>query len=257
MKWATAILVGAHVLGLGQAVLYAASFDITRRERASRVLLSDDALRANDLNNLAWGFVIDENTSRQTLELAELAARRAVERQPNEPAFRDTLATALYRVNKFDEAIENERRALAERPDTLMASQLSRFLVARLERDGPILGYGVEADSLDLELTDPDEKTGEPKHVRLQLEDPFDSGVTIFALLRRGDELLGMLQIAAGPNPKSEHLFDLKDRAIEESLAGTRIRLDIALVDTGATTLEAGALDWKLWDHNREVDGYP
>jgi tetratricopeptide (TPR) repeat protein len=79
-------------------------------------------------NDLAWlcarvGERLDE---------AQKLAREAVEAQPDNAAFIDTLAEACFRDGKIDEAIAHERRALEIEPDNVfMREQIARFRAAR------------------------------------------------------------------------------------------------------------------------------
>jgi len=259
-------LVFIHGVAMTEGVIYAANFDDEHREAAAEAMLSDADADAMTLNNLAWILAIDPRTSEPTMASVEVAARRAVELEPEQGAYRDTLATVLYRRGFLDDAVDEERRAFASRSDELMASQLARFLSARLERDGPMFlggagpvmaeSDGTRSNSVSIELDGADE-LGEPTALLVRLGSPFAKGVTVFATLRRGDQHLGLLHVVLGANPESEHRFEIGD-GVGESLAGARIRLEVALVDGNPVTgVELGKVRWKLWDHDAEVDELP
>jgi len=75
-------------------------------------------------NDLAWLCArVDER-----LDDAVKLAREAVEAQPENAAFLDTLGEAYFRAGKIDEAIATEQRALDLEPDnTFMKQQIERF----------------------------------------------------------------------------------------------------------------------------------
>ena len=87
--------------------------------------LKDDAQSHNDL---AW---LCARSGRHLNEAVGWATR-AVELQPDEGAFLDTLAEAKFRTGKAHEAVEIETRALTLRPEdeAFMIVQLARFRAA-------------------------------------------------------------------------------------------------------------------------------
>jgi rhomboid protease GluP len=255
-------LVVLFAVGMTQGIVYAARFDDERREVVAQQMLANLDADAASLNNLAWMVVIDPRTTGPTLARAEAAARRAVEQVAPTPgaggfeesAYRDTLATVLYRRGSFDEAVAMERQAFALRPDALLASQLARFLAARLDRDGPMLLAGAR-DDVTLAFSGEDED-GEPEAIRLTTGSLAPGG-TVLAVLRRGDQHLGLLRIEVGRGAAAESHLPIGD-GVGESLAGSRVRLDVALLDaTAPADIEAGTARSKLWDHDPEVDVLP
>lgn len=79
-------------------------------------------------NDLAWLCArVDER-----LDEALKLATEAVEAQPENAAFLDTLAEAAFRAGKVDDAIRHERRALELEPHSaFMKEQLARFRAAK------------------------------------------------------------------------------------------------------------------------------
>jgi rhomboid protease GluP len=245
-----------YLVAMAQAVLYAAGFDDARREAVARALVDSGELEANGYNNLAWELVTGVDTSAAGLALALEAAQKAVADEPKQPAFADTLATAHYRLGNLDAAVEEERRALIMAADATYATQLARFLRARFGRAGPLALNQARLDAVNLRRGEAG-ADGEPKSLELKLEEPFAAGLTLFALVDRGDEPMGLLAIRIGANPAPTHHLDLAGHK-GESLAGTRLRLTVALVDGGAVAgLEPGQLRWELWPHDEAVDELP
>ena len=79
-------------------------------------------------NDLAW---LCARVGERLDEAVKLA-REAVDAQPENAAFIDTLAEACFRAGKVEDAIVHERRALEIEPDnTFMQDQLARFRAAR------------------------------------------------------------------------------------------------------------------------------
>ena len=80
--------------------------------------------KAGPQNDLAW---LCARTG-QRLEEALQLAKAAVDEQPENPSFLDTLAECHYRLGQRDEAIRLETRALELSPEsTFMREQLERF----------------------------------------------------------------------------------------------------------------------------------
>jgi tetratricopeptide (TPR) repeat protein len=73
---------------------------------------------AESLNDLAWSLVDPDAPPSGEEVRALLLARRAVAAAEADDvaAYRDTLARALFRLGRFDEALEEQRRALVEAP---------------------------------------------------------------------------------------------------------------------------------------------
>ena len=122
-----------------------------------QALLQDPRTHPEQLNNFAWFVVIDGESRPAELRLALNLAERAVELAPEESAFIDTHATTLYRLGRLDEAIDIERAVYEADPKPEYASQLARFLFARVDRDGPpdhALSLRIDGDALIAMTTD-------------------------------------------------------------------------------------------------------
>jgi membrane associated rhomboid family serine protease len=131
-RWAvpvTLLFLAAYAVGLGQAVL---AWQDYSRETNARVVARAIELDREDFNVIAWEIAIDPTATEKELDLAEVAARKAVERSDDTslPSIEDTLATVQYRRGHFAEAIAIEKRVFEKNAHPLYASQLARFMAA-------------------------------------------------------------------------------------------------------------------------------
>jgi tetratricopeptide (TPR) repeat protein len=99
-------------------------FDKVHIQTSARLAAAPDDEKPGMKNDLAWLCArVDER-----LDEAVKLAREAVEAQPENAAFLDTLGEACFRAGKIDEAIAHEQRALELEPDnTFMKQQVARF----------------------------------------------------------------------------------------------------------------------------------
>lgn len=262
-------LAALFLLGMVQAVRYAANFDDAKRREALSILVSSDSLNAQTCNRIAWTMVTDPEAGDEDLRIVERAARRAVKLDPGEVAFRDTLATVAYRLGRPDEAVELERavietpgdttrlgrwlRSMRTEQDLFMPSQLARFLMARLADGGPKLVGGVGADAVALSL----DIEQDAQQVVLDATRAPVGGFVVYAVVTRDDERLGLVRAEVGAQPPAESRFDMTGKATE-SIAGPRVDVRVALIDaTPAATAPAGRVRWKFWPNDPGVDRLP
>jgi serine/threonine protein kinase len=92
-------------------------------------------IAANALNEIAWALVNPDKPAHGDEVRSLLLARRAVIAAPDaeKPGIRDTLAWALFKVGRFDEALNEEKRAAAAVDPTERAA-FERY-VARMEKE--------------------------------------------------------------------------------------------------------------------------
>ena len=240
-------------------------------------------------NNAAWIVAIDQQATRDELQRARqgMAWAEALvdtpldgSRTDNEPlsANLDTLATLHFRLGDLDRAIQIQRRALAMAPDSVLASQLSRFEATRLERQGPYLDGFQSAPQIRLqhprELACPaDDANSEgayPTDLSAVMLNWTDSGITrpvasetpgtseapetapeVHILLERGGAPVALLQAHLGPPTSSKMICDLPaelltcDVEAKVSLAAASSMGPFPAADTGqpGPTVEAPAED--------------
>ncbi len=87
-------------LTLQLATVYEAGDRITDAEKELRRLLQRDPRNANALNSLGYMFASRGVRGSEAVELAQ----RAVDLEPDNPAYLDTLGWALFKIGKVDEA---------------------------------------------------------------------------------------------------------------------------------------------------------
>jgi membrane associated rhomboid family serine protease len=101
---------------LGLAVRQAATATPTYEADFLRAASQDPRSSSATLNELAYLWAIDRHTAPDELPAAEMAIRRALQDQPRQPDYLDTLAVVLARQDQLGAAIEAERQALAYSP---------------------------------------------------------------------------------------------------------------------------------------------
>ncbi len=89
-----------EALTLQLATVYEAGDRITDAEKELRRLLARDPRNANALNSLSYMFAQRGVRGIEAVELAQ----RAVDLEPDNPAYLDTLGWALFKIGKVDEA---------------------------------------------------------------------------------------------------------------------------------------------------------
>jgi tetratricopeptide (TPR) repeat protein len=102
--------------------------DIPRAEAVYRTLLQKSPQDAEVLNNLAWLLA----TQRAACEEALAYARQAVALRPEDPNFRDTLATALKCLGKLNDARDEWRRSAEMSPVGSSARAVALLNLARV-----------------------------------------------------------------------------------------------------------------------------
>jgi thiol-disulfide isomerase/thioredoxin len=100
-------------------------------EAADRVLAAEDA-DYKVLNEVAWALVTSKNLEKPDFDIASKLAQRSVEKSTgsSKAAALDTLARALFRAGKKEEAVLRQEEALTATPDEKMKSELTETLKA-------------------------------------------------------------------------------------------------------------------------------
>lgn len=144
------LAVALSALFLGVAVWTGLHFQPDGTRHEALALLSIPDLPPYFANNSAWIVAIDPEATAEELQRARQAmawaedtehlSRDEIEEAPRVFAANlDTLATLLFRLGELDSALRVQRRAFAMEPDNVLATQLARFELARLERQGAYL----------------------------------------------------------------------------------------------------------------------
>ncbi|MBI3178501.1 MAG: hypothetical protein HYZ27_02495, partial [Deltaproteobacteria bacterium] len=215
-------LIALNLWGLGQAVLYAARFDAAAERQALEVLIDDARVDANSLNVLAWTLATDPLRDQEDLALAARAAERAVAALPAEPAYRDTLATIRHRQGQHDEAVDLERQALVDGAQAFYATQLARFLEARVKAGGEV-ARGVDDQALVLSMA-PSGTT-----IKVEAPRPPAKGLLALAVVREDERPAALVEIRVGTGfrgPEETALKNLPEWATPE-----RLRVHLLLME--------------------------
>jgi len=190
MALLAAVLLGGVLWG-AQAAL---RDDGTDRTRATADFLQRQLAPHQELNRIAWEIVMDPQASPERLEQARIAAHRsASEAEPEERRWEseDTLATVYYRLGQFDEAIDREVKVLKAEDRSIYATQVARFLRARLQAEG------MRRDSDDLQAPQFSVRYHASRGFGLDFEpgQSFETARTIWLLVNHGGKLQGLLRM--------------------------------------------------------------
>ncbi|MBW2461372.1 MAG: rhomboid family intramembrane serine protease [Deltaproteobacteria bacterium] len=198
------------------------------------------------LNDAAWTIAIDPDAGPVDLNAALDAAERAVAHYPaDEPeglaAVTDTQATLLYRVGRYAEAIAVERGAFESSARADYGSQLTRFLAARLETDGPIRIGAAPALSLGYSVPS----------LTMNLEGEAPNGLVFYAVARHEGRLLGLVRgaLPADTAPPSRHGLG------DPFPAGTTF--EVALIDANQDPTPVGGFGLTRADLSATIREYP
>lgn len=229
---ATALLVrlpgrAIRVAAVGLGVLCTAAVGygvyeavVVDQEALLTTLVSSKSSRPDELNAFAWFTVIDEESPPALIALAIKGAQRAVDAEPDKPEYIDTLATAHYRAGDLDKAIDLERKALDSQKipqiEGIFASQLARFELARLQRDGP----GPLAKAIRIEIGD---KSDTPRKVTVRLDRAFEAGVRVHGVAIRGTMPIGHVRVFLGPSQASTTVLTQPDGDLDRWVDGVRV----------------------------------
>ncbi len=238
-----ALLVALFLAAGGIAVQRAR--DGSDRQDAS-ILLRDTSVPPGLLNDLAWSVATDPAASRTDLTTALQGIERAIRKEPKASEERDTRATVLYRLGRWQEAVQAEYDLVAAARNQVHVSQLARFEWASARaRDPLILGQPLAA--LPRARLDPGGSI---------LVDLGDRSLLSRAVLH--------LVLATGEKPSA--LLELKPGASETILRYSLPRdlsfprpdgISLALLDTRGLEGPRNETRWELQPIAPEVAGLP
>ncbi len=172
------IFVLLFVFGIGGAVSnYMQNDESVLKKRWLQALLNESGTKHLQLNNLAWDYVTDPESTREELNLALSASQKAVRSNPKDVNILDTLATAYYRLGFYDRAIALERETLQFSTCKMCPTQLARFLLAQYNSSGVSLKGNIAENAV--ELVSP---SGSGKY-QLKVMDSFPDGLSLYILI--------------------------------------------------------------------------
>jgi membrane associated rhomboid family serine protease len=249
---ACAVLVGVLAVSLGLAVRMAAhpaqgpSADFGRR------VLQAQGLDPRVLSALAWVLVTEPESTSEQLQSALLLARKGLEGQPQDPEAIDVLGTAYYRLNRFEEAIQEEHRALNKEPLSYYATQLGRFMVAQWQLSGAavhVSGLGLQDVVLRLE---PDKQHTWKAVLRLSeraRKMATRKGLVVMGVLVKGKQSLGMVRVLV----YGEQVPAVAEQVLEEvdlsDVSGEQpsLRMGVTLQREADVAVPEPPVSWYFW----------
>jgi len=249
-RWA---LIGSLVLGvtaltgLGTALVRAGSHG---QETWTKVLeTSQDGIA---LNTFAWLEAVDPDATPERLELAELAAKRALglATEAFAPLIEDTIATVDFRQGQVLDAVAREAEALAlseaaepEQESATAASQLARFLLEARRR-----GLAVDTATTAVELRPELAEDGRLRVVPDWPQGPPAERMTVLALLEDAEGPEAVLRVAFDPSaePEASQTLDTSYSLELEGEGSLRI-----------LQRRAGGDVSRVWPFVKEVADYP
>lgn len=236
------------LLGLGWGVYASLHNDGTDQTRATADYLERQPSSPLTLNRIAWLSALDPDASPERLELARVAAHRAVseiEIEADKQNAQDTLAVVYYRLQRFDEAIDREVKVLEARGTSQFATQVARFLKTRVEV------LGVRKNSASVPEPGFDVRFHGSRGFGLDFKpgQSFARAQTVWFLVEMEGELQGLLRLGLSSQTDVTRTLWLKKVGVEPVWhEGSTFRV---------AWLEDGASDAKGWLMDESVLAYP
>lgn len=256
-KVVTAALVLVSAFALAEGLGAGGGDGAAAESRVARELVARPGVPARTLNTLAWRYATSPDASSAELALAERAAARAVEAQPGNASFLDTLATVYYRQRDLDRAVTTQQRAVELDERRVLVSQMGRFLQARIDSAGPFTAAGADASAI---RVTPDAMPSSFE-ILIELPHDVDAGLELFVLVERGPRLIGTLRVVAGSGLESGgHRIVLEPDRFGELLEAEppqRMRLRLAYADASACACTPGQLRARYFPMDPEVRSLP
>jgi len=230
-----AVLVALFLVACGMAIRK--TLEPERDLAVASILLRDPSPSPGMLNDLAWKVATSPAASEAHLTTALRGMERAIKSEPKEVAFRDTQATVLYRLGRWQEAVRTEYDLLAADRKPLYISHLARFEQAMIRSDVPLV-LGQPPGVLISEQIAPDGS------ILLDISDPQQlSGAILHLVLSRQGKAVALLELMIGASETSESFR----YALPGGFSGPRPdKVFVALVDARKVGGSPSRTYWKL-----------
>jgi rhomboid protease GluP len=256
-------LVGVSALAIAMAMRNALT------DQTDHVLAVAEASdRDGWMNAVAWEVARQPEPKPDQLVKAVRIADRAVQLAPSDlerAVTRDTYATLLYRSARVDEAIDQEDESLrvikslaaegrieATMQQTVLASQMARFLDARVKTKG-VRVDGIAPGAVALELMG--------QGLRVRLSDDAPHGLVIYGILKRGSAREGLFRLAFGSDRSKEHEHTIPlSSAVVRGADEVRVEgldISVAWIDARDCHCSPSTYEVRMWPHDSSIDGYP
>ena len=229
------VMVGVYVAGLGIAVWQASRAGPDSDLRFVETVVQSPHTSVASLNALAMIMAVSPESTDEALQVADRAVDMVLTQEPDNPLFFNTAAMLRARQKNLEGAITAERRALTlvGEDHPVFASQLARFLGLRMRASGPLLRNGLQAQAFGLQV---DAKSGE-----LVLDRAPTAASNVFALLRRSDQTLGLVQLRTGDHPTLPARFTTP---LVRAAAAEEWQLELVLAENSHEPPSAGSAQW-------------
>jgi rhomboid protease GluP len=215
--------------------------------KVASVLLRDTSLDPAMVNEMAWKVASSPASSRDVLALALRRIERAVASAPGGVEIRDTQATLLYRLGRWEEAVRTELGVVAASKTPLLLSQLARFEGSLARARGPlVLGRPpialpraqiVSGSSILIDVTDPHPLAGTLFHV----------------VLSNSKKTSGLLELTVGTAETSGPLR----YQLPQDLSPLPDEASLTLVDTRKSTGVPSETQWSFQPMIPEIARLP
>lgn len=242
----------AAVVSVGFAVRNVVRWDPMRDTEVLKSLVLWDRAPPVLLNDLAFTIATQPTPPPEHLELADRAARRAVDADPN-PMVVDTQATVAFRRGDLDRAVELEAEVVNDpesekliRPGAkasevhFLASQLLRFIVARQARSGTLVGKDAPT-GLSVRI--------ENSRLAVRTETRIEKPIAVYVVAKEGERPLGLAIVPIMPTPAF----------VEPPVINTSA-LDLPWADTASVTIgyiAKGNVKARVFEANAEAMALP
>ena len=213
-----------------------------------------------DLLNLqAWTIATQADADDEALARAHAMATEAVELDPDNAALVDTLATVDFRRGQLDAAIDREAFALHHAPNNhaFYATQLARFLSARMEESGGVITRnGALPDAVEIGEVG---LTSQGLKITLHAQGPTPGALRLYLLAREPGSRPGLVRLRWRPDPNQDTpTVTVIVRDPPPTLATGTARLEIAQIDAEpCRTCQPGMTEGLAWRIDKEAASLP
>jgi membrane associated rhomboid family serine protease len=204
-------------LGLGVGVMQVAQSDRSRVVRWVELRMLAPGAEPVAVNNLAYLLAVASEVQRPTLESARDAVLPLLQAAPASAPMWDTLAVLHYRLGDLHAALSASRNALTLDPSPPFAGRMARLEAEAATQAGGPLVRGDRVPSVGLRL--------EEDAVVLVFSELATSGVTVHALVLRGETMIGLAEFRLRSDSALEQRFAL------DTDYGDDVRFAVVLID--------------------------
>jgi hypothetical protein len=217
---------------------------IQQTEHLLQALVNDEKANPKILNDLIWDFVKHGKNTPTQLELVYTAAKKMVGLDPHFAPL-DTLATVCFQMGKYDEAIENEMKALDFIDSGLTDKdfhffQLARFLSERKRHRGIFIKGDIRSEDIEMRFTET---------IEWKLKKQWSQGASLIAVIKKDKINVGLLRVDWNPTTPLHVPFSIKKQDIPIPWSETH-ELDIVYLEANHRRNFDGSWIWNFYPIN-------